>query len=67
MSSLLNCVVYLHDHGVCHRDIKPDNILYDPVTGEIKLIDFEISRMQRYEGEKLDLWTNTGDLHYRAP
>ena len=67
MSSLLNCVVYLHDHGVCHRDIKPDNILYDPVTGEIKLIDFEISRMQRYEGEKLDLWSNTGDLHYRAP
>ena len=40
ISSLLNCLVYLHDRGVCHRDIKPDNILYDPKSGEIKLIDF---------------------------
>ena len=40
MSSLLNCLVYLRSKGVCHRDLKPDNILYDPETGDMKIIDF---------------------------
>ena len=67
ISCLLNCLVYLQSKGVCHRDLKPDNILYNPITGDIKIIDFEISRIQRYEDEKLDLWSNTGSLFYRAP
>lgn len=40
IQSLLDCLSYLYDKGVCHRDIKPDNILYDPASGDIKLIDF---------------------------
>ena len=27
--SLLECLSYLKDKGVCHRDIKTDNILYN--------------------------------------
>ena len=64
---LLDCLAYLQYKGVCHRDIKPENILYDAKTGTIKLIDFELARMQRYSHEKLELWSNSGTLHYRAP
>ena len=50
---MLDCLAYLEDKGVCHKDIKPENILYDEVSGKIKLIDFDIAEMQRYKHEKL--------------
>ncbi|CAG2116764.1 unnamed protein product, partial [Medioppia subpectinata] len=37
-SQIVSAVVYLHDIGVAHRDIKPDNVLID--RGVAKLCDF---------------------------
>ncbi|KAJ8333679.1 hypothetical protein SKAU_G00409980 [Synaphobranchus kaupii] len=37
---LLGALQHCHDCGVVHRDVKPENILIQPETQEIKLIDF---------------------------
>ena len=29
MKQLLDILHYIHSKNICHRDIKPDNILYD--------------------------------------
>jgi eukaryotic-like serine/threonine-protein kinase len=32
-----------HHASIVHRDLKPDNIMYDPVTRQVKLLDFGIA------------------------
>lgn len=40
MYQLFRSLAYIHSQGVCHRDIKPQNLLLDPDTGVLKLCDF---------------------------
>lgn len=37
---LLRSLAYIHGLGICHRDIKPQNLLLDPQQGVLKLCDF---------------------------
>jgi serine/threonine protein kinase len=37
---LLRSLAYIHCLGICHRDIKPQNLLLNPADGTLKLCDF---------------------------
>jgi len=37
---IIRGLAYMHALGICHRDMKPQNILTDPDTHELKICDF---------------------------
>lgn len=61
---LLRSLAYIHSLGVCHRDIKPQNLLVNPETLELKLCDFG-SAKQLVKGEPNVSYICS--RYYRAP
>ena len=44
MHNSLMAVKAMHNGGMVHHDLKPQNMVYNPNTEEVKIIDFGISR-----------------------
>ena len=40
MFQLMRVLLLLHQKDIMHRDVKPENILINPKTHELKLADF---------------------------
>lgn len=47
-----------HAQGVVHRDVKPQNMLILPETGELKIMDFGIARVSEVGGDLAGLTTD---------
>ena len=60
---IISGIEYLHELGIVHRDMKPENLLLDH-DGQIKLVDFGLSNTYK-EGETLK--TACGSPCYAAP
>lgn len=63
MLQLTEGVQYIHEHGIVHRDIKPDNLFYLS-DGSVKISDFGISTEI---GEKAKGDAVSGTVYYCAP
>ncbi|KAH8240541.1 hypothetical protein KR038_008192 [Drosophila bunnanda] len=64
MYQLFRSLAYIHSLGICHRDIKPQNLLLDPETAVLKLCDFG-SAKQLLHGEPNVSYICS--RYYRAP
>jgi len=67
---LIKGVKYCHGQGVCHRDLKPKNLLLD-ANGLLKISDFGLSALYtgsaEDEGRATLLHTTCGTPNYVAP
>lgn len=52
MTSLLRGLEFLQEMKVVHRDVKPANFLFNPRTGEGRLIDFGLSELNKKPDRK---------------
>lgn len=64
MYQLFRSLAYIHSLGICHRDIKPQNLLLNPETAVLKLCDFG-SAKQLLDGEPNVSYICS--RYYRAP
>lgn len=66
MKKLAQAIAQAHERGILHRDLKPDNVLFDH-AGKPHLSDFGLAKMLD-EGDGLTLTTaHVGTPHYMSP
>ncbi|KAL4508228.1 hypothetical protein ABPG72_021601 [Tetrahymena utriculariae] len=70
---ILSSIKYMHEQMICHRDLKPNNILATEDGLCVKITDFNISKFgsqnkkDQLHNQNLKMWTYTGTVSFSAP
>jgi len=63
-----NAISQIHQHGIIHKDISPDNIVFNAKTEQVKVIDFGISSLYSVEHQSFQNHNELeGKLEYMSP
>ena len=49
IKQLLHCINYLKKKSICHRDLKLENIVINPSTKKVEILNFGFSRFYNPE------------------
>ncbi|MDR3442281.1 MAG: protein kinase [Legionella sp.] len=66
-TSLLECLGSIHEHKVIHNDIKPKNVLYDPVAKKVHIVDFGCAEEAGARIQFKDINTAKFAIEYMPP
>lgn len=66
MRALLSALAYAHDEGVVHRDVKPENILFD-AENQPQLADFGIALSRTAQLRVTQVGATVGSSGYMSP
>ncbi|MEG3931327.1 AAA family ATPase [Microcoleus sp. T3_B1] len=65
---LVSALAEIHKHNIIHKDVKPQNIIINPATEKVQIIDFSIaSRLERENSTLSHPDLLEGTLAYMSP
>lgn len=64
LKCILNGLIFAHSKGIMHRDIKPHNIIIDPSTKTLKIIDWGLAEVYAKE---VDYSVRVASRYFKSP